>query len=198
MDYSEKEINNILKNKLPILNQNDIDNFLNITTYKKYGNKEIILKSGTSSKKAFLILNGVIRGCIIDKKGNEKNILIRSEGIFVADVRKLFFDEPQRLTFSTIGEAHILFFNYIDFEDLTKIHPNIMELYLNILKEAVARLTYRIESFIAMTHEERYIDLLKYNPKFLDKTYSKYIANFLGITNVSLSRIIKRVNKKKT
>lgn len=198
MVYSEKEINNILNEKLPILNQKDIDSFLNITTYKKYNNKKIILKCGIINKKVFLILQGVVRGYITDKNGVEKNILIRSEGIFVGDARKLFNDEPQKLTFSSIGEVHILLFNFIDFEDLTKKHPNFMQLYLNILKEAVIRLNYRVESFITMTHEERYIDLLKYNPKFLDRTYSKYVANFLGITNVSLSRIIKKTNKTKS
>ena len=195
MVYSEKEINNIIKEKIPILNQKDIDSFLNITRYKKYNNKEIILKCGIINKKVFLILQGVVRGYVTDKEGNEKNILLRSEGIFVGDTRILFLDEPQKLTFSSTGEVHILLFNFKDFEDLTKKYPNIMQLYLNILKEAVVRLSYRVENFITMNPEERYIDLIKYNPKFLDRTYSKYIAGFLGITNVSLSRIIKKVNK---
>ncbi len=198
MILSEKEINNILKEKLPNLNQDDIDDFFNITTCKKVDNKKIILKSGNTSKKAFLILEGTVRGYITDKEGIEKNILIRSEGIFVADVRKLFSDEPQRYTFEAVGNIHILLFNYKDFEILAKNNSNIMQLYLNILKEAVVRLSYRIESLITMTSEERYLDLLKINPKFLNKVYDKHVANYLGITNVSLSRIIKRVNKNKT
>ena len=192
---SDKEINNILKEKLPSLVKKDIVDFLNITIYKKINNKEIILKSGSISKKAFLILEGTVRGYITNKEGVEKNILLRSEGIFVADARKLFKDEPQRFSFEAIGETHILLFNYRDFEALANQNPNIMQLYLNILKEAVVRLNYRVESLITMTNEERYLDLLKLNPKFLDRVYDKHIANYLGITPVSLSRIINRIKE---
>ena len=45
-----------------------------------------------------------------------------------------------------------------------------------------------------MSSEERYLDLLKLNPDFLEKSYDKYVASYLGITPVSLSRIKKRLN----
>ena len=196
MIFSTEEINVILKRKLPQLNQEDLESFFNITTYLNRNNKEIVLNSGTPSKKAFLILKGTVRGYITNEEGIEKNILIRSEGIFVGDAGKLFSNEAQRLTFEAIGETHALLFNYHDFEALAKNRFGIMELYLTILKEAVVRLSYRVESLITMSNEERYLDLLKYNPKFLEKAYDKHVANFLGITPVSLSRIIKRVKNK--
>ncbi len=49
---------------------------------------------------------------------------------------------------------------------------------------------------ISMTAKDRYIDLIKKNPTFLEKAYAKYIADFLGITPVSLSRIIKEIKEK--
>jgi CRP-like cAMP-binding protein len=196
MILTKKEIYSILKAKVPELDQVDLNSFLNITRYQKRDNKEIISKSENKLKKAFLILSGTVRGYAIDESGNEKNILIRSEGIFVADAKMLFNDEDQKLTFEAIGEIHILIFKYQDFETLAKSRPAIMQLYINILKEAIVRLTYRVESLITMSNEERYLDLLKLNPKFLEKAYDKHVANFLGITPVSLSRIIKRVKNK--
>ena len=47
---------------------------------------------------------------------------------------------------------------------------------------------------VMMTGEERYLDLLKKNPAFLESSYDKYVASYLGITPVSLSRIKKRIN----
>jgi len=148
MNLSENNITEILKVKLPYLSQNDIENFINITNYLKKDNKEIVLESGNKSKKAFLILRGTIRGFIFNPSGEEKNIIIRSEGIFIGDVRNLFDNTPQRLSFETIGETDILIFNFKDFEDLANTNSNIMQLYLNILKEAVVRLTYRVETLI--------------------------------------------------
>ena len=198
MILSEKEINNILKEKLPNLSQKDMNDFFNITTYKKMGKNKIILKSGMQTKKAFLILDGTVRGYIVDDKGIEITILIRSEGIFVADVRKLFTDQPQRLSFKSIEESHLLLFNYKDFESLANSNSNIMLLYLNILKEGITRLFYRVESLTTMTHEERYKDILALNPNFLNKTNAKYLANYLGITAPSLSRIMKRIKTEKS
>ena len=66
--------------------------------------------------------------------------------------------------------------------------------FMNSMKEAILRLTYRVESMITMSSEERYLDLLKMNPAFLKNSYDKYVANFLGITPVSLSRVKKKLN----
>ena len=102
------------------------------------------------------------------------------------------------MTFKSIDEAHILLFNYKDFESLANKNLRIMQLHLNALKEAVTRLFYRVESLTTMTHEERYKDILALNPDFLNKTNAKYLANYLGITPQSLSRIMKRIKNEKS
>ena len=198
MVYLEKEINNIIKEKIPILNQKDIDSFLNITTYKKICNKDNILESGKLSNRVFYILKGNIRGYIINDSGFELNIWIRSEGVFIGDTKSIFNQESQRFNYKAVDDTHILLFDYRKFETLAFEHPNIMRLYLSVLKESIDILSYRIETMITMTPKERYLDLLRLNPSFLNKAFDKHIANFLGITNVSLSRIIKKVNKTKS
>ena len=40
--------------------------------------------------------------------------------------------------------------------------------------------------------EERYEELLQQSPQFFQTAFNKHIANYLGITAVSLSRIIRR------
>ncbi len=196
MPLSKEEIKNILIKKQPDLTKKDIASFLKITSYKIIGAKEIIIKRGYPSKKAFLILNGTVRGYYISNAGIEKNILLRREGYLVGDAIKLFNDKYQRYTYEAIPETHVLYFNYPDFEKLAIKNPSIMQWLLNIFKEIIILQNYRIESMISMTAEERYLDLIKINPSFLEKAYAKHIANFLGITPVSLSRIIKEIKEK--
>lgn len=195
MPFSKEEIKIILIKLLPYLNKKDIDSFLKITNYEIIGAKEIIIKRGCPSKKAFLILKGTVRGYYISDSGIEKNVLLRGEGFFVGDARKLFNGEFQKYSYEAIPETHVLFFNYPDFEDLASKNPNIMQWLINIFKEIILLQNYRIETMISMTAEERYLDLIKLNPKFLGKAYAKHVANFLGITPVSLSRIIKKVKE---
>ncbi len=53
----------------------------------------------------------------------------------------------------------------------------------------------RMSSFITKTPEERYIDLLSTGMDILQRMPQHYIAHFLGITPVSLSRIRRRIMK---
>jgi len=110
-------------------------------------------------------------------------------------VRHLFNNTTPSMTFQAMGITEIMIFNFRDFEKLSHNNTNIMQLYLQILKDGVTVLTYRVESLTTMNSEERYLDLIKLNPAFLDKTYAKYLANYLGITPVSLSRVMKKVKK---
>ena len=51
----------------------------------------------------------------------------------------------------------------------------------------------RVASFVTQTPEERYLQLLSTGREVLQRMSQHYIANFLGITPVSLSRIRRRV-----
>jgi CRP-like cAMP-binding protein len=53
----------------------------------------------------------------------------------------------------------------------------------------------RVASFITQTPEERYNKLLETGGEVLQRIPQHYIANFLGITPVSLSRIRRRIMK---
>ena len=54
----------------------------------------------------------------------------------------------------------------------------------------------RIEGFILYTPEERYIKFIEKYPDINNRVPDKYIANVLGITPVSLSRIRARIIEK--
>jgi len=197
MKLTKKQIKQVFIKLLPNLPISGIDSVLKISSYSVKENKKIISKSGNHAKKVFLILKGSVRGFTLNEDGTEKNVLLRSSGSFISDAIGLFKNKPQRYTLETIGETHLLTFNFNDFEALAYENPVILKLYLAILKKAILRLTYRVDSFITMTHEERYLNLRKLDPVFLRSAYSKHVANYLGMTPVSLSRVMKRVQEKK-
>ena len=189
----KQEILTILGDFMSWMPPKDLEMLVDLCDFQKYKNKDIILESGDKKKKVFLVLRGVVRGYVVDQTGEEKTILLRSQGIFVGDADGLFADIPQKLTIESVGSAAVLMFSFEEFESLALKHESILKLYLNSLKEAILRLTYRVQSMVVLSNEERYLDLLEKNPAFLKDTYDKYVANFLGITPVSLSRIKKRL-----
>lgn len=193
MEFTKKEIESILSSLIPNLTKSSYQSLIRIATYVKKEDKEIILDSFGKSMNTFYILKGTVRGYIFNEKGVEKNIFLRTEGFFGGSIDTIFYNKPNKYTFESIGVTHLLVFNFKKFEDIAFADPNLTRSYVNALKEIISTLNYRVETMITMSAKDRYLDLLKRNPKFLQKTYSKHIANFLGITPVSFSRILKEI-----
>ena len=66
-----------------------------------------------------------------------------------------------------------------------------------ILQRLLKESFKRVESFVLLNPEERYLKFIEDNPGLMNRVPNKYIANILGITPVSLSRIRKRIAEKK-
>ena len=191
MSLSKSEIKNLISTYFPDLEEEIIDVFLSITTYKVSKNKKIILKTGKTDKNLIFILKGVARAYSVNEKGQELNNFIRAEGHLMGDA-KVFGDEAQILTIESVGEIQYLLFDLNELEILGFGNSKIMEFYLSFLKEIILRLSYRLSTFVTMTPEERYLDLIKLNPILIETSFDKDIASFLGITPLTIHRIKKK------
>lgn len=187
----------ILKSTYPFLTDNDVKALLEISQFRIFKNKEIIVKSGQNIPNSFFILKGMIRGYFINKKGEEKNIFLRPEHTITGAPECLFYNQPTKYTFESILETELLIFEFDKLKELGKKHPNLIQINFEALQENIMTLISRVESLIDLTPEERYEALLERSPQFFQTAFNKHIANYLGITAVSLSRIIKRRSKSK-
>lgn len=182
----------ILRASFPFLGKEDIALFISYADYQLLGNKDRLIEAGQISRKAFFILKGMIRGYFINEKGEDKNIFLRPEHTITGAPESLFSQSPTKYTFESVTETHLLIFDYEKVLDLGYENPRIMQVFLHSYQENIQTLIYRVETLIDKAPEERYEALLKRSPQFFETAYNKHVANYLGITPVSLSRIIKR------
>jgi hypothetical protein len=147
-----------------------------------------------TDKNVILILKGVARAYDINERGQELNAFIRAEGKLMADAR-VFGSIIQTLNIEAIGEIHYLKFNIGKLEEFGYDNSEIMQFYLNFLKEIILTLSYRLNTFVAMTSKERYLDLLRWNPILIESSYDKHLASFLGIKPLTIHRIKKNILK---
>lgn len=186
------EIVSILKATFPFLLESDIDLFLQIGEYRKLRNRSVLIRIGEQTRRTFFILKGMVRGYYINQKGEEVNVFLRPEHTMTGAPDALFKNQSTKYTFETILETHVLFFSFREFEKLMSQNPIFYQIYIEVLKENLQTLIFRVESLIDKLPEERYDELLEKKPQFFQKAFNKHIANYLGITPNSLSRIIKR------
>lgn len=190
---SQKEVISVLQLYFPNVSKDSLLLFYSLCTYQKVKNRCMVLHSQPNKRLFFFILKGVVRGFHTLQNGEEKNIFIKPEGTFVGPPDMLFTYQTSVYSFESILESEVLIFDLRELENRTVENHELMQLYFSGLKENILTLIGRVESLTEKSPEQRYLDLIEKYPIFFKKAFNKHIASYLGITPVSLSRIIKRV-----
>lgn len=111
------------------------------------------------------------------------------ESQILARVESLFTGKPSRKGIQMLETSEVIAINATQLFRLYDAFPEIERLFRKIFEAAYVETVNRIESLQFHTAEERYRDLLEASPNILRRIPLKYIASYLGITPVSLSRI---------
>ncbi len=164
---------------------------------KSYEASTYLIKEGAISKEVILIRKGLIRIFLINEKGDEITIGLRWENQILANRDAVLFNEPSRFYYETLEPTETYEIDYELLQEIIAKNPKLGDnrkyIFHNMLKEVYQRL----DSFVLLNPEERYIEFVESNPDIVNRVPNKYIANILGITPVSLSRIRKRIASKK-
>ena len=146
----------------------------------------------------------IARNLIFLKSGIAASIYIKHNKKFIRD----FYFEPHIFTeqqsfikkvpakFSVVSVSNITC-RLISFEDLETLYdqiPNLKDIAYDMLLNGFINISDRLESLLTLTPEQRYLKLLNENPKLLHEIPLKMIASYLGVTDVGLSRIRKRIS----
>jgi CRP-like cAMP-binding protein len=105
--------------------------------------------------------------------------------------------KPSLLSIEALTDATLLCFPYSALSSLYKTNHAWQTIGRSIAEYIAIGLEERMVSLLIQTPEERYQDLLTGNKKkIIQQIPQQYIANYLGITPVSMSRIRKRLTEK--
>ena len=169
-----------------------IDKYYEVKELKK---KDFLLQDGNLCNFIGFISNGTIRHFHI-KDGIEKTCDISFENSWVTDFQSFINNTSCRMNLQAM-ENSIVFI--ITKENLHKLYAecNKYETFGRIMAERVAqRATEIAMSLSSDKPQERFQKLINNQPNLFQRVPQKYIANFLGISPESLSRIQKRIHTK--
>ncbi len=143
---------------------------------------------GHTCRTIYFIKKGVAR--IYYYKGDiEITECFAFENSIIARVESLFTGKPSRKAIQMIEDSELIGISSAKLFELYDTFPEIERLFRKIFEAAYVDSVNRIESIQFHSAEERYNDLLNESPSVLQRVPLKYIASYLGITQVSLSRI---------
>jgi CRP-like cAMP-binding protein len=183
------------RGRFPLLNHK-WDQYIRLYNRIEVPARTILLREGEISNKAYMIEEGCLRAWFYNKdKDITFQFFFENEGISSAEsFRKRI---PSFITIETL-EPSVL--HWISKENLDKILEETMEIpemrkwMMDALFERQANYMHHFVSLIRDTPTERYLSLIKDKPHILQRVPQQYIASYLGITPVSLSRIRKKVS----
>ncbi|MDZ4663999.1 MAG: Crp/Fnr family transcriptional regulator [Bacteroidota bacterium] len=166
-----------------------IDNYFEESTLKK---KEFLHQNNKVCDFIAFIAYGSIRHFHI-KDGVEKTCDISFDNAWVTDFQSFTNDKVGKMNLQAMENTAVFLINKQNLHKLYK-ECSKYETFGRLMAEEVAqRATEIAMSLSSDKPEERFQNLIKKQPDLFQRIPQKYIANFLGVSPESLSRIRSRI-----
>lgn len=159
--------------------------------------KTTLLKEDEVSLNAYFIEKGIVRAWY-NNDGKDVTFQFFMENTMFSSLESFRKGLPSMVSFETI-EPCVLW--QIDKASLDTILEEIYEIpelrskFMDSVFERVFDYMKHFFSFIKNTPQQRYIDLSQQKPEIIKRVPQHYIASYLGITTVHLSRIKSKILK---
>jgi len=178
------------------LRASDIDLITNIFTPKKFRKRQYFLQEGDVSKHTAFIVKGAMRQYMVDDKGEEHIIQLFTENWWASDRESEVKETPSKYFIDAWEDTETLLVLRKNILNLVGQIPSLFQWIRKMDENNAVATQKRLNAAISLSAEERYYDLEKTYPEFLQRFPQHIIASYLGINRETLSRIRSRGVKK--
>jgi CRP-like cAMP-binding protein len=166
---------------------------LAILTLKKH---QHLVSQGDKADQLALVLDGLFRQFYM-KDDDERTTYFFLEEQLVGAYMSCVTGQPSPVTIEALSDSTCIAFPYTVLTTLFGQYSGWQLFGRRLAEYIMVALEERMAGLLMRSPEERYLELLTGNQReFLQQVPQHYIANYLGITPVSLSRIRNRVSQK--
>ncbi len=182
-----KELIDCIQSLYP-LSSSSLSALLGICKEVTYKKNTIIQPIGTLSRNLFFIKKGALRVFYIKGK-KEITDRLAFENVFFANAQSIVSEMASNKGMMTLEDSDLIVIDVDTLDTLFDNHRDVERLFTRVLINSFINALNRIDSLQFYSAETRYLNLIKVHPEMLKRVQLKYIASYLGITQVSLSRI---------
>lgn len=155
---------------------------------KSFSKGQIINKEGQICKNLYFIDNGLVKHYYHQK---ERVFILRffSEGNFFTVLDSFVNQTPSQFTTITLEETKASTIDYSDFEEMCRKHHSFETIARKIFTAAAVVNLKRIKEMFDTDAAELYKEFIHENPHLLQRISLGDTASYIGISQVTLSRI---------
>lgn len=172
---------------LPKSSANKLKDYVSVVNCLK---GHTLIKAGCVERKLYFIKKGIVRAFSDSEKG-EITFWFGEEGETAISMKGYVQNERGYENIQLLEDCELY---AIDIKDLNHLYENDIHLAnwgRKFAENEILKMEHRIISRELLEASERYKVLLNNSPNLVRRVPLKYIASYLGITQVSLSRIRK-------
>jgi CRP-like cAMP-binding protein len=183
------QIQNIIEEFMQVkMPEEVVKKAINMFTKNIIAKGEIVVHVGDIQKKIYFVISGLLRSYYIDINGDDVTRFFTKEGsLFCLEI--LFGNKPSKRCIEALEDCTVVAIKCKDLKKLIEDNTYCMKAYTKILERSLEYKIERESSFLLKSATERYLDFKRMYPELEKRINQAYIASYIGITPVSLSRI---------
>lgn len=156
--------------------------------------RTVILEDGKVADTLYYVRSGCLR-LAFNNDGKDITFQFFFPGEVVASFDSLHNGTPSLFSLESIECSDLTAIDGTALKNIIRASDAVRDEYENLLAERFHAYQQLFLSRIRNTPQQRYEELLRQNPGIVKRIPQHYIASYLGITPVSLSRIRKRLGQ---
>ena len=184
LDYIRGTLSSIIE-----IDDKEWEYFSKTLEVKEIKKKEIILQAGAICKNVYFVNSGLLRIFFTDKNGRESTFHFVPELDFATDYESFLQHTPSKYYIQALEDTQVVIIsNEMVLAGYKKLRYG--EKLGRILSEKYFILyCKKIQALYTLTPIERYKEMNKLFPSVLQRVPQHYIASYLNISSVHLSRL---------
>lgn len=164
---------------------------------ESYAAKTILVEEGQIAERIFWIKKGGMR-VWLNKDGQEVTFQFFLENSMVSSIESLWKGVPSKFSLETIESTEVWVADKSDIKPLLEEslqQVGYRDLFIDVIFQRTFDYIERSLSFVQSTPLQRYLELLEKRPELIKRIPQHYIASYLGISKVHLSRLKNKLHK---
>jgi CRP-like cAMP-binding protein len=161
---------------------------LHYATLRTFKKGEYLLRKTHICEYLFFINEGLLK--LYFEEGSKQFVTrFFAENVLFSVFDSFTSQTPSRFSLIALEDTTVTVISYEELEELCKKHHCIETLYRKLLSLATSKMTLRICEMLEANAAERYQQFVQVHESIMQRVSLGDIANYLGITQQSLSRI---------
>ena len=178
------------------LSETEMESFCNLFEYKTIKKKSFLLREGEICKFEGFVTKGLFRVYHIDKNGFEQILYFAIEDWWITDIDSFTNEIPSQLFIEALEDSELLLISKKDKDFAYENLPKIEKLFRIMTQKTHVALQRRMIDSMSKTAEFRYVEFVEKYPQLIQRLSNIQVAAYLGITNVFLINIRKKISSK--